>query len=255
MSRSLSIADLVDVEREELAFLPTEENGGRGAPQFCLSLRRAGDMKRPRAGEGASESARRRAGIFRRLGIAEERVAALHQIHSQKVFVVEDEWSASGEGDGLLTANPRTCLAVTAADCLPILLHDRRSGALALVHSGWRGTGIALVALERMARRFGTRASEVSALVGPGIGACCYKVSDERGELFRRQWGEQSVVDRDGGVYLDLPGVNERMLSQAGVAEVALVRDCTSCSDFLGSFRREGPERYTRMLALVGHFG
>jgi len=272
MRRSLSISSLVDVTREELAFLPLGENGAGGSPRLCLSLQRAGDMKRPGAGDGVAEddsgggaaeegdpraggAGRRRSELFRRLAIEGRRVASLRQVHSQSVVVVEDDWNAAGEGDGLLTADPRFCLAVTVADCLPIFLHDRSRGAFALVHSGWRGTGIAQVALERMARRFGTKPSDVRAVIGPGIGACCYRVSDERAELFRRDWGAESVVAHDGGVYLDLPGINERMLASAGVPELTLISDCTSCSDFLGSFRREGPERYTRMLALIGHFG
>ncbi len=200
-------------------------------------------------------SALRRIELLQRLGIERGRVASSRQIHGRDVVVVEDEWSPEADGDGLLTADPRVCLAVTVADCLPIFLHDRRSGAFALVHSGWRGTGIALVALQRMARRFGTEASDVSALVGPGIGACCYRVSDERAELFRKTWGEDSVVVHDGGAHLDLAATNQRMLASAGVGNLTLISDCTSCNDFLGSFRREGPERYTRMLALIGHFG
>lgn len=272
MTRRLSISALADVNREEVVFLPLGENASDGSPRICLSLRKAGDMKRPTAGDGAnvadeshgslneSEPApngwnQRRLDFLGRLGIESRRVAAIQQIHSQGVVVVEDAWSPATEGDGLLTADPRFCLAVTVADCLPVFLHDKRSGAFALVHSGWRGTGIALVALQRMARRFGTNPGDVSAVVGPGIGACCYRVSEERAELFRQTWGEDSVVVHDGGVHLDLPAINERMLALAGVRDLTLISDCTSCNDFLGSFRREGPEQYTRMLALIGHFG
>lgn len=259
MTRRLSIRDSADVARDGIVSLPITTEPGTRAPEVCVSLKSSGDMSRPPAGpgagaEGTGDGDSPRTALLDRLGIAGSRVSALHQVHSQRVVVVEEEWHEGMEGDGLVTADASRVLAVTVADCLPIFLYDRRTGAMGLLHSGWRGTGIAALALARMADRFGTAPQDVSAVIGPGIGPCCYRVNEDRAALFAERWGEAAVVRRDDRPYLDLPSINERILLSAGVVSVARVAECTACSPFLGSFRREGPEHYTKMLALIGYF-
>ena len=152
----------------------------------------------------------------------------------------------------MVTARQGTALTVTVADCLPVFLTDRRLGVFSLVHSGWKGTGIALAAVRTMAERFGSRPSDLSITIGPGIGVCCYEVPEERAALFGREFGEESVVREPGrGPRLDLRAANVRLLTRAEVGEIVVVTDCTRCSDFLGSYRRQGAAEYTLMLAYI----
>ncbi|MDR1930858.1 MAG: polyphenol oxidase family protein, partial [Treponema sp.] len=127
--------------------------GGRPAPRCAVSGRAAGDMRY----DPALPSERREA-FFRSLGIDKSCLYSLVQVHSRTVFTLGSpagESSAgrsarqsarlpppevfSREGDGMVSFAPSPCLAVTAADCLPVFLLDTQSGALAVLHSGWRG--------------------------------------------------------------------------------------------------------------------
>jgi hypothetical protein len=147
-------------------------------------------------------------------------------------------------------------LSATVADCLPIFLQDTANGAFGVVHSGWKGTGIVVNALAAMHDRYGTRATDVAATIGPGIGSCCYRVPEERADLFARQFGAAAVVrSQDGTPSLDLREANLALLRDAGVEVVTVVEDCTSCSEALGSFRRQGPARYSLMLSCIGRWG
>jgi YfiH family protein len=154
-----------------------------------------------------------------------------------------------------------TALTVTVADCLPVFLYDTETEAYALLHSGWRGTGIVLAALALMAQRWGTRPSSVAALLGPCIRACCYNVDEARAAAFEAEFGGSAgeyplgpVVRRKGGrPALDLQAANARLLAGAGVRNLSYCVDCTFSDSRLGSFRREGPA-YTRMLAVLGYF-
>jgi hypothetical protein len=192
------------------------------------------------------------------LGFDEARVSAVRQTHSLKVVRVDGqdhESLAAMDADGMVTARADLLLTVTVADCLPIFLWDRRTSAVGLVHSGWKGTGIAAEAIGLMAREFGTLAGDLAVAIGPGIGPCCYDVPRERFESFKERFGESCVArDSEGSFRLDLKRANIELLEREGVTDTSAVRDCTCCSAGLGSFRRQGASGFTRMLAFIGWF-
>ena len=65
---------------------------------------------------------------------------------------------------------------------------------------------------------------------------------------------EESISERDGSFYLNLLAANYAILEKIGISNVYDFHECTICNDRYGSFRREGPEDFTRMLALIGYF-
>lgn len=196
--------------------------------------------------------------LFAALGVDPGRVRCVRQVHSCTVVRIDGSESPDGpfvEADGMATDRPDLLLTVTVADCLPIFLADRRTGAFALVHSGWRGTGIVVEAVRLMAAAYGARAADLAAAIGPGIGPCCYNVPAERYDRFRARYGPRAVQrGLDGSLRLDLRAANAVLLEREGVGDVASICDCTSCNPLLGSFRREGAA-FTRMLAFVGARG
>jgi hypothetical protein len=197
----------------------------------------------------------RREALFRQLGIDPGRVYALPQLHSTRIVRVgadSPERLAAGEGaDGLIADRPRAMLSVTVGDCLPIFLVHKRGRAFALLHSGWRGTGIAAEAVRLMETEYGAPAHELTAVLGPGIGACCYAVEEARYETFRRRFGGRAVRADGGRFFLDLREANAGLLNGCGVEDVVASEECTACTPCLSSFRRDGPA-FSRMLAFIG---
>jgi polyphenol oxidase len=106
----------------------------------------------------------------------------LHQVHgAEAVTYKKDQPVPAGalpRADIVLTDNRSAAVAVQTADCLPILIADRRSSAVAAAHAGWRGLAARVphVAVERMTVDFGSRPEDLLVAVGPAIGACCYEV-------------------------------------------------------------------------------
>jgi YfiH family protein len=169
----------------------------------------------------------------------------------------------------MISRDPELCLSVTVADCLPVYLYDTEGGAFGLVHSGWKGTGIALAALRLMEERWGVRPEAVGALLGPCIQSCCYRVDRARAAEFEEEFGgggdyplgpviEEKYPPGDPSensreFFINLPAANARLLAKAGVRNIAVCQDCTFNDERLGSFRREG-RNYTPMAALIGRF-
>ena len=218
-----------------------------GGTRCLISLRRAGDMS-------LKEQERRRL-FLESLGAAPGRALALRQVHSQRVLAAEEIGPGDPpEADGLLAADPAAVLTVTVADCLPIFVADRRTGARGLLHSGWKGTGIMSEAVARMAELYGSRPADLAVVIGPGIGSCCYDVPRERLQIFRDRFGTESAVERDGRGYLDLRRANLRLLEQLRIEDVTVVENCTACTPELASFRVLGSGGYVGMMAVMGEF-
>ena len=106
----------------------------------------------------------------------------LRQVHGAAT-VTHRRGTVSGEGgppeaDIVISDDPAVALAVQTADCVPILVADPRAGVVAAVHAGWRGLVVRapVMAVERLAADFGSRAADLVVAVGPAIGSCCYEV-------------------------------------------------------------------------------
>jgi YfiH family protein len=229
----------------ELFFNADEKPG----PRCFISTRQAGSLR-----YGPGDEAR--AAFFRSLGLEPQAVYSCVQRHTRLAALARPEGPRRLEADGLLS-HPGQALSVTVADCVPIFLWDTGTGAYGILHSGWKGTGIAVNALCLMQSAFGTRPEDAAAIIGPCIRGCCYRVDGERAAAFEREFGGAGefplgpVVRRQGGdAFLDMQAANAALLARAGVQRLAWCEDCTFTDERLGSYRREG-EAYTSMAALI----
>jgi polyphenol oxidase len=196
--------------------------------------------------------------LGRALGV--DRVAMVTQVHEADVVVVRRGNAAiesRPEADILVSNDPDVAIAVRAADCVPVLIADRITGAVAAVHAGWRGTaaGAARVAVDALGREFGARPENMVAAIGPSIGGCCYEVGTELVDAFAAAGQERYLIDRwfvspppargsreRSPLFLDLTGANRDQLLLAGMAEqnVFLSGLCTAMNlEVLPSFRVE----------------
>ena len=180
-------------------------------------------------------------------------LATLHQIHSSTVVDAEARSGCLGEGDALVTNTPGILVAVKTADCIPILLVDARTRAVAAVHAGWRGTvkNIAAQAIAEMEKKLGSRVQDLHAAIGPGIGKCCYEVGPEVAAQFRQY--DSSLGNVAYATHLDLAMSNRRQIEVCGVTpERIYVGDlCTKCNGDFYSYRRD-KEQAGRMFSVVG---
>lgn len=192
--------------------------------------------------------------------VGAERVAALTQVHGAAVSVVRRGGAISDdppEADALVSDSPDIAVAVRAADCVPILMADRLTGAVAAVHAGWRGTAVrvGVAALNAMEREFGTHPKNVIAAIGPSIGPCCYQVGSDLVDAFAAAGHERYLIERwfstpppprgsrqRTQLRLDVAAANRDQLVLAGVPERQIYDSglCTAMHlDVLTSYRAE----------------
>jgi YfiH family protein len=216
-------------------------------------------------------------------------LVTLRQIHSSLIWRVsakdirENGMPALLKGDGLMTDEPGVLLGIQTADCIPVLVADRKQRAVAAFHAGWRGTLARIVenGVGRMRLEFGSRPQDLIASIGPGIGQCCYAVGEEvqqqfesqfhyAPELFREVYDADPVrqkypmlfltarapghSDIGPSMHLDLAEANRRQLLAAGLRKGAIILtgQCTGCrTDRFFSHRTE--RGFTgRMMSVIG---
>jgi hypothetical protein len=250
MSEQATVIPIYKDYKKGLARISTERN----EPDLLLSLAAAGDML-CRPGEPANnDGCRRRRELLGLLGVGSRKLVTLRQVHSRRTFWTDEIGGPDTEGDGLLTAEQLELPAVTVADCMPIYLFAAGTPLRGILHSGWKGTGIAAEAVGRIRERFNLGPEDITAVLGPAIGGCCYRVDETRAREFSSSWGSDAVRYRDGEAYLDLRAANTALLRRMGVRDLRAVDECTVCGGGYGSFRREGPQNFTHMLAMISNF-
>ncbi len=208
-----------------LAAFSTRVGGVSGAPFDTLNL---GKLTADDPGHVAENRAR----LCAEAGTEPELLCFGRQVHGPLVRRAHGQ----GEpGDGLWTEDRGKPLLVFTADCLPVAV-ARDNGdapAIAALHVGWRGLLAGIVQTAVLELGGGT----LAAVIGPGIGPCCYEVGEDVGTPFRARFGEEIV--RDGK--LDLWSATEQALHAAGVESVSRVDLCTSCNpELFFSHRRDG---------------
>jgi len=191
------------------------------------------------------------------IGVEADRLLRLKQVHGRRVVVARaadreagrPAWGAP-EADIVLSDDPGVALAVQVADCVPLLLADRASRAVAAAHAGWRGTAanVAGTVVEALSREFGSRPEDLVVAHGPSIGACCYEVGVELVTAFEKAGfgaavGRWFSRDAEGRLRLDLWAANREQLESAGVRPENLHQSllCTASHPALfASYRRDG---------------
>ena len=213
--------------------------------------------------------------FLKELGVANGRrswpLVSLRQIHSDLIHQVDRMTEHPLAGDGLVTDTPEVLLAVQTADCLPIILADRKRHAIGVFHAGWRGTvkRIAEKGVGEMRKYFKSDPRNLVAAIGPGVRGCCYEVGEEVRTKFETQFAYANSLFREVKesdpvrdkypllfltarapghselpvkLFLDLVEANRRQLLDAGVLvkNIDTAAPCTACHpDLLFSFRAE----------------
>lgn len=218
-------------------------------------------------------------------GDAETPIVTVRQIHSNRVVAIAG--AARPEppprADGLFTAQPGLLLAVLTADCIPVLVADRKRRVVGAFHAGWRGTVKRIVetGVGRMRLEYGSRPQDLVAAIGPGIGPCCYSVGEEvftefesqftyAGELFhevydadpiRNKYPMLFLTQRAPGhspigpsLHVDLVEANRRQLLDAGLPAraIQITGGCTNCQTGVFFSHRASRGHAGRMMSVIG---
>ena len=228
--------------------------------------------------------------VLQSLGIERYPCATLWQVHGADVAILDtettvwDDWRTDWphrsyqldereliwtlkprrKADAVITRQTGVTLALSFADCTPILFYDPVQRVIGLAHGGWRGTarGIVLATVDAMCEQYGSQPHDIYAGVAPSIGDCCYEVSEQVRQLYMSQLQFDDVptapqyrnLVRESAVFstkqlpertslrLDIRETNRNQLLMAGLLpdHIEMPGLCTGCrTDLFFSHRME----------------
>ncbi len=244
----------------------TRQGGYSTAPYESLNT--LGSLK---GGDDLDNVVRNRQLILSTLNLSDTPCATLWNVHGADVAVFDRQeiwrtdwaqrsyyaqtWTAEEihKADAILAQERGVALALSFADCVPILLYDPQQQVIGIAHGGWRGTarGVVLTTIEAMTTCFGSQPQDIYAGIGPAIGPCCYEISETVQQLFtgQQQFDTASTTERyrkavresalfstvslagKESLRIDLATTNYNQLLMAGLISEHVERAtiCTNC--------------------------
>ena len=204
------------------------------------------------AGDQASLVEANRAAVARGFGLEPHLFLTVKQVHGSQILVIDQPNPEVShfqrvESDAIITNQRNLLIGILVADCFPVILYDRKKHIAAAIHLGWRGVAAGLLGqtIKGMREVFGSRTEDLSAAIGPGIGAHNYEVDRPIRDAFRQgagQWEQIASEVRLGHWQLDLQKSLVLQVKASGIDPTALelVRECTCChKEMFFSYRRD----------------
>lgn len=197
-----------------------------------------------------------------RLGVARDRLAFAYQVHSADVWHVDGatDLAAPPKADAIVTSTRGLGIAISVADCGPILFADAEAGVIGAAHSGWKGafTGVVGATVAAM-EALGAQRERIVAAIGPMISRRAYEVGPEFVARFEADDADNARFftpsPTSGHAMFDLPAYVLKRLAQAGVGRSENLDLCTYCDEArFFSYRRmthRGEPDYGRLVAAI----
>lgn len=179
-----------------------------------------------------------------------------NQVHDDKIYVVSDKDKGKGitresdikSVDALICSCTEVPITTAYADCVPLFFLDVKEKAIALAHSGWRGTvkRIGQKTIAAMQNEFGSKPENILAAIGPSIGVCHFEVGDDVAEVFIKEFGERTVEKYSDRYHVNMQKAICMQFIDSGIPQKNITCSdiCTYCnSDLLFSHRATGGKR------------
>jgi purine-nucleoside/S-methyl-5'-thioadenosine phosphorylase / adenosine deaminase len=260
---TVRIATVVCEPLERAGFVnafSTRLGGVSAFPSNSLNLAYfRGDQK-----ENVTENRRR---FLKAIGSEGAPVVTARQTHSSERCLIESPQPAAGtqpECDAMITRLSNVMLAIQTADCLPVLIADPKTGTMAAIHAGWRGTAgrITERTIADMMLLHGVNTRDCIAALGPAACVDCYEVGQDVIDRYKSEFGYWRGLlvnfKEDGKAHLDIRAANVQQLSFCGFDEdrIHVADYCTMHhNELFFSYRKEGkgqPSGVGRLLSVIG---
>lgn len=175
------------------------------------------------------------------------------QIHSDIVHTVEkSDINKRREGDALITNLKNVPLLVFTADCVPVVIIDKKLKVISVVHAGWKGTYSEIVknTVDKMKKNYNSSVEDLVCVIGPCIGECCYEVSEDLYNKFKDKFScanNDLYKIKNDKYYLNLQNINKYSLESLNIKSenIIMLDICTNCNcDKFHSYRAHDKTPY-----------
>lgn len=207
-------------------------------------------------GDKAENIESNRIALCKELGIEQDCLIMPHQVHGTEVLNVNEDFLRRGQSerkeilegkDALITQMRNVCIAISTADCVPVILYASEHKIAAAIHAGWRGTLQRIVekTTDVLISNFSVTAAEIKAVIGPSISLKAFEVGNEVYEAFEKESFpmDEIATKINGKWHIDLWKANKLQLNKLNINDdnISISGICTyDNADNFFSARRLG---------------
>ena len=178
------------------------------------------------------------------------------QTHSDIVHIIDDNYINDSVGDALITNQKNTPIIIKIADCIPILIYDKESNTISLVHSGWKGTlkNITIKTIETMISKYNSKKENIYVYIYPSIRQCHFEIQEDVYSLFK---DTITNIDKytnklENKYYIDMQSIIKDKLIEIGITNIIDTNICTYCNhDIYHSYRYNHTDKRNILLAMI----
>ncbi|MDA9604933.1 peptidoglycan editing factor PgeF [Candidatus Pelagibacter sp.] len=147
-----------------------------------------------------------------------KKIVLLNQIHSNKFYFIDKDIkqiNSKFNGDALITNKKNILIGVLTADCVPILIFDKKKEMVAAIHAGWKGAYKNIIKkVVRFMIKKGCKSNNIIAAIGPCISIKNYEIKqdfkkkfikkDRNNKIFFKKIGNKNFFSLNKYIYSQL---------------------------------------------------
>lgn len=180
-------------------------------------------------------------------------IGYLSQTHSS---IIREYDGCDNTGDAIITHRRNIGIGVFTADCVPVLIYDKKKKVAAAVHSGWKGTSqsIARAAVNNLIDKYECNKEDITVYIGPHNRKCCYEFGhDAYMKFFNDDIYKKHDIYVNGKLNLEECIIIQLRSIGIPSENINTLNLCTYCNNEYEfySFRREQNKSYGRMFSFI----
>ena len=171
--------------------------------------------------------------VCKKIGCSEKKLVLLNQIHSNRYSFIDNNYKFNKKkikGDALITSTKKVAIGVLTADCVPILIYDKKLKIVSVIHVGWKGAYKDII--DKVIKFFikkGSQTKNLLAVVGPSITKNNYEVQKDFKDRFLKKDKKSNIFfkTRKNKTYFGLNNYVYNQLEQKGISNLELINKDT----------------------------
>ena len=167
--------------------------------------------------------------VKKKISKKSKEIFLVKQIHSNKFIFLNKNSnikSRSVNADAIITEKKNFPIAILTADCVPLLIFDKRRKMIAAIHAGWRGAynGIIQKVIRFMLSK-GCKKEDMVVAIGPSISIKSYEVKKQFKSKFIKKDKKniKFFKSKNNKIYFDLPGYAKKQVKLNQIENINLL--------------------------------
>ena len=182
----------------------------------------------------------------------------LNQIHSNIVHIVDENYQDKKDGDAFITKIPNCALVIRTADCIPMVIYDKKQKIIGAIHSGWKGTLNSIIekTINSMIDNFSSNPKDLYLYLYPSIQKCHFEIGKDVYDQFAQKLEniKKYTTQKNEKYYLDLPQIVIDDAIKTGVLKEHIFNNnvCTYChNDIFYSYRYNHTDKRNYLIVMI----